>query len=196
MAGDTGSKIMPKLDDHGKYGSGIGRSIAVLMVIIVSLLAVPRMAAAGPLEGGAAAKKRGDYRAAIKQYRKAVKRGDVKAKFALGKLYLDGRGVKKDAGEALKWFRGSAQGGNVEAQRMMAIIYDGSHSVKRDRVRAFKWYSIAARRGDQEARILLTRLKRRMNHSQLKRGQKLLEREGWTASGKKGPRKRRARRAR
>jgi TPR repeat protein len=154
------------------------------------------VAGAGPFEDGSAAEKRGDYRAAVKQYRKAVKRGDNKAKFALGKLYLDGQGVKKDSGKALKWFRGSAQGGYLEAQRMMAIMYDGNYSVKPDKVRAFKWYSIAAKSGDQEAEILLTRLKRRMNLSQLKKGRKLLEREGWTASGKKGPRKRRARRAR
>jgi TPR repeat protein len=152
-------------------------------------------AAAGSFEDGAAAEARGDFKTAFKLYRAASKQGSDEAKLAIGILYLNSRGVKKDTKIALKWFRRSADGGNVTAQRLMGVMYDGSLGVKRDKISAYKWYGIAAAHGDSEAKTLQNTLKYRMNLMQLNEAQRLIDRAIKKPS-RRGTRSRRNRRRR
>ena len=148
--------------------------LAALVSVTILMAALP--VAAGPVEDAAAAEAKGKYKAAIKLYQAAAKKGSNKAKLAIGNMYMNSRGVKKDLKKAIKWFRQSANAGNVAAQRLMGVMYDGSKGVKRDKIKAYKWYGIAAAHGDSEAHTLKNTLKYRMNLMQLNKAQKLIDR--------------------
>lgn len=172
----------------------IHRVLPVALVLAAILMAA-LPAVAGPFEDGAAAEAKGNYKAAFKLYQAASIKGSHKAKLAIGNMYMNSRGVKKDTKIAIKWFRQSADAGNVTAQRLMGVMYDGSVGVKRDKVKAYKWYGIAAAHGDSEALTLKNTLKYRMNLMQLNEGQRLIDRV-IGKSKRRGTRSRRSRRRR
>ena len=53
-----------------------------------------------------------DLTEALRWYRAAAERGDVKAQSTLGSFYLDGRGVPSDLVQAYVWFKLSAANGS------------------------------------------------------------------------------------
>jgi TPR repeat protein len=63
----------------------------------------PGLALAGVAEG-VAAYARGDYAAALAEFRPLADAGEPLAQFNLGVMYKTGRGVKQDPIEAYKWF--------------------------------------------------------------------------------------------
>jgi len=71
------------------------------------LLALP--AAGQDRSKGAAAYLRGDYAAALKEWRPLAEQGYSDAQFNLGVMYAKGEGVRKDYPEAAKWFRRAAE---------------------------------------------------------------------------------------
>ena len=86
-------------------GIGMIRKIARdgLMAFVLSLsLAAP--VAAGPLEDGLAAAKRGDYAMALQLLRPLAESRDATAQYTLGLLYASGQGVQQDYVQAHKWF--------------------------------------------------------------------------------------------
>ena len=44
--------------------------------------------------------------------------------FALGTLYDDGLGVKRNDAEAIKWYKKAAELGNVDAMTNLGIMYE------------------------------------------------------------------------
>ena len=75
--------------------------------------------------------------------RTLAEQGDAEAQFALGTMYRDGQGVRRDYDEALRWWRKAAEQGVVEAQYALGNIYSGGTGIARDNVLAYMWYSIA-----------------------------------------------------
>ena len=63
------------------------------------------------------------HRSAAFWFREAAKRGDADAQYNLGRLYYEGKGVRRDYRKAAKWFLASAeQGGvNVDEETMSKI---------------------------------------------------------------------------
>ncbi len=53
---------------------------------------------------GLAADKRGDYATALREIRPLAERGDAKGQWALGVMYIKGRGVPQDYSKAHMWF--------------------------------------------------------------------------------------------
>ena len=51
---------------------------------------------------------------AVRWYKEAAKRGDADAQYNIGRLYYDGKGVRKDDKKACKWFLASAEHGGIE----------------------------------------------------------------------------------
>ena len=70
-------------------------------------------------------------------------RGNMKAQYALAKLYFDGHGVPQDYGESLKWLGRSGNQGYVLAQVEMADIRMTNQRL-RNAAEAYSWYSIIA----------------------------------------------------
>jgi TPR repeat protein len=58
---------------------------------------------------------RGDYSAAYQEFLSAAQRGDGAAAYALGFMYLTGKGVPQSNNQAIEWYRRGADLGYGEA---------------------------------------------------------------------------------
>lgn len=69
-----------------------------------------------------------EYPGSLANFRVAAGAGIPFAQFMLGKLYLNGNGVRRDRGEAKRWFRRAANHGNqAAAQYLEAISATGTN---------------------------------------------------------------------
>ena len=91
-----------------------------------------------PIVGNGLAEKIIRYRAA----------SDVaRAKFRVGLMYENARGVPKDYAEAMKWFSLAARQGNANAQERLGIMYENGLSVLQDNVLSLMWYNVGGING-------------------------------------------------
>ncbi len=93
---------------------------------------------------GIAAYDRGDYAAALKEWRPLAEQGNAAAQYNLGQMYIYGRGVPEDYAEAAKWYRKAAEQGHANAQYNLGVMYDNGQGVPQDYVQAHMWYNLAA----------------------------------------------------
>ncbi len=129
------------------------RIIKVTLVAITLAFAAPL--AAGPFEDGLDAYGRGDFAAALKEYRIAAVQGHVRAQNNLGYMYRFGQGVAQDHGEALKWYRKAAAKNHAQAEVMLGIMYRRGQGVAQDDAEAAKWWLKAADQGHALAQFSL-----------------------------------------
>jgi len=109
------------------------------------------------LDEGVAAYDRGDYAAALREWRPLAKQGNANAQYNLGIMYNNGRGVPQDYAEAVKWYRKAAEQGMAEAQVNLGVMYMyyNGHGVPQDLAEAVKWNRMAAEQGDAGAQYNL-----------------------------------------
>ncbi len=93
---------------------------------------------------GVAAYHRGDYAAALREFRPLAEQGNAKAQYNLGLMYYNGEGVPQDYAEAVKWYRKAAEQGYAKAQNNLGLMYVGSLGVPQDYVQAHMWLDLAA----------------------------------------------------
>lgn len=79
--------------------------------------------------------------------------GDTQAQTALGEMYRDGRGVKKDEAVAVTWLRRAAEAGDAGAQMDLGQMYRHGRGVPADPVEAHKWMILGAERVQGLARV-------------------------------------------
>jgi TPR repeat protein len=132
-------------------------------------------AAAGPLEDGTAAYRRGDYAAALQLWRPLAELGNPEAQFNLGRLYAEGKGVPESAAEAVNWYRLAAEQDQVAAQHALGLLYATGERVPKDYVEAYGWWTVAAANGRQESRMLRDALKLRMTRTELAKARERAE---------------------
>jgi TPR repeat protein len=77
------------------------------------------------------------------------------AQFNLGLLYLDSKGVPKDAVQAANWFMKAAEQGISKAQFNLGVMYSNGDGVPKDHVQAAGWHRKAAERGQVNAQFVL-----------------------------------------
>lgn len=65
-----------------------------------------------------------DYRRASELYCQAALQGDAEAAYALGFMYFNGRGLRRDAGLAMHWFARAADAGDRQAANMLKTFRD------------------------------------------------------------------------
>ena len=114
----------------------------VIKAAIVALaLAFAAPVAAQDIDAGLEAYKRGDYAAALREFRPLAEQGDAEAQHHLGAMYRDGQGVRRDYTEAAKWLRRAADQGLVYAQVILGLMYDFGKGVPRSaqRPRPRRW---------------------------------------------------------
>lgn len=75
----------------------------IVPVVLLFILLIAANSPAGIIETDRAFEN-GDYAAACRQYEQAAEQGDALAHFALGVMYMEGRGVARDCGRALGHF--------------------------------------------------------------------------------------------
>jgi TPR repeat protein len=106
---------------------------------------------------------------AVRWYRKAVEEDSTagfrrsseiaSARFRLGDMYAEGRGVEEDEKEAVRWYRKAAQQGHARHKVKLGDMYaKGSGIMEKNEQEAVRWYRKAAEQGDADARYKLGKM--------------------------------------
>ena len=99
-------------------------------------------------DDGVKALRAGDYATALKILEPLAEEGNHGAKYSLGEMYREGRGLEKSFEKAAKLYREAADGNYPYPQRRLGSLYFLGQGVGRDLKRAYMWYEIAASLGD------------------------------------------------
>ena len=81
----------------------------------------------------------------------AGEQGQMKAQYNLGKIYRDGRGVKKDIEEAAKWFMKAALQDYTKAQNHIGTRLILGKGIIQNKVRGMMFLLLAAKQGHKNA---------------------------------------------
>lgn len=141
------------------------------LTILLSILAIS--ASAANFSAGLDAYQKGDYAAAVKEWRPLADKGDAPSQFNLGLLYVDGHGVPQDYAEAAKWFERAAQQDYEKAQLNLGALYGVGKGVKRDYVQAYKWLNVCAAKGDSKCAAQRDLVAQKLKAKQLAVAQRL-----------------------
>ena len=128
------------------------KRVALAVALLIGL-ATPSQA---DFQDGLAAFSRGDYAAAMREWRPLAEQGHAGAQYFLGNMYDFGQGVARDDAEAVKWYRKAAEQGQATtrlgrraiatAQFSLGAMYADGAGVPQDYVRAYMWFNLAASR--------------------------------------------------
>jgi len=95
---------------------------------------------------------------AARWVRAAAVQGIPAAQLRLGRMLLEGTGVRKDEAGALRWFMTAARDCDAQAMNMVGRCHENGCGVGVDMVAAALWYRRAAERGDAWAQYNLGHL--------------------------------------
>ena len=136
----------------------MGKAARSFLNAIALLLLVTTFGWAGPYDDfkvGTSALDRGDYTTAVEIFRSLAAQGVDGAQWALGAMYLEGRGVPRDYAMALMLHRQAAEQGHPLSQFDLGNMYDLGLGVSEDRAEAFKWFRRSAEQGYGDAQVNL-----------------------------------------
>ena len=102
-----------------------------------------------------------------------AEQGDAEARYNLGTMYNQGKGVPKDNQLAVKWFRKAAEQGDAKAQNILGLMYDMGEGVPQDYILAHKWLNVAAAQGQKNAPKWRDDIAKNMILSQIQEAQRL-----------------------
>lgn len=122
-----------------------------LLVVGNFLVACSNKVDESQLKVAEAAYRQGDYKAALEGFQSMAEKGNARAQFFLGEMYLSGSGVRRDYAKALKWAHAAAEQKSPDAQYTLGEIYESGKGVPRDYVQAHMWYSLSASSGSEQA---------------------------------------------
>jgi TPR repeat protein len=126
-----------------------------IIPMIAAVLTAFALSAHAGLDEGMAGLQRGDYAAALKEFRALAERRDAAAEYNLGRIYDHGWGVPQDDKEAVAWYRKAADQGYVAAQYNLGMMYAEGRGVPQDYQQAAAWFWRAADQGNASAQINL-----------------------------------------
>lgn len=72
---------------------------------------------------------------------------DAEAQFQLGRKYVDGEGVERNAAEAARLWRLAAEQDHAKAQHNLGVMYATGDGVEEDQAEAARWFRRAAEQG-------------------------------------------------
>jgi len=119
--------------------------------IVASIAVACSMPALADVRAGVDAWSRGDFAAAVKEWKGPADAGDADAQFNLGQAYKLGRGVKRDLAMAEALFAKAAAQGHLNAADNLGLLL----FQRGERARAMPYIQAAAGRGDPRAQYLL-----------------------------------------
>ncbi len=120
------------------------------LIWALALLFTPLVAYAD-VKSGVDAWERGEYAAAVAQWRPLAIAGDPDAQFNLAQAYKLGRGLPVDLAEAEAWFRRAADQGHLQAEDNLGLVLFTANK----REAAMPYISRAAARGEPRAQYVL-----------------------------------------
>ena len=107
--------------------------------------------ASADVRTGIQAWEKGNYEAAVKEWRRLAEKGDADARFNMGQAYRLGRGVPADLVIARAFYQQAAAQGHHQAQANLGLILYESG----DRAGALPWLRKAADNGDARSQYVL-----------------------------------------
>jgi len=107
----------------------------------------PPCAADEALAAGVAAYERGDYGAALAEFRPLAEAGNAQAQYYLGYMHETGKGLPTDPVAAARWYLPAAEQGVVGAQFNLGLAYLEGRGVENDDAQALAWLRLAADQG-------------------------------------------------
>jgi TPR repeat protein len=125
------------------------RTMRLLLGLFIALSVIGTLAPAraGSLEDGMKAYQQKNYAKAFTLLKPMAEGGHAAAQYAVGRMYEDGFGTKRDYADAAKWYRLSAEQGNAQAQHALGVLYSVGWGVDRDAAEAVKWLRKSAEQG-------------------------------------------------
>lgn len=121
------------------------------IAIAAFALAVAGAPALADVKAGVDAWTRGEYDAAVKQWRDPALKGDPDAQFNMGQAYKMGRGVKTDLNVALDWYKRAAAQGHLQAADSYGHLLHYQGKIPE----SIPYLQASADRGDPRAQYLL-----------------------------------------
>lgn len=94
-----------------------------------------------------AALDKNDYDQAVRLLKPLADKRQPEALYVMGRLILDGKGVKKNATRAAEFFRLAAEGGDLSAMNSWATALASGEGVPRNYREAARWFRKAAEQG-------------------------------------------------
>jgi uncharacterized protein len=127
--------------------------------LIVAVLAVmPALpVVAQDFDKGRAAYSRGDYAAALHEWRPLAEQGSSAAQYRLGVMYAYGVMVDRDFKKARHWYEKAAQQGDARAAYELGVFYELGRGVWQDERRAAYWFKQGALAGHAPSQEKFTR---------------------------------------
>ena len=110
---------------------------------------------AGDLREVQAAINAADYGKAVGLLKPLADAGNAEALYVLGRLTLDGKGVKKNEQRAALFFRQAAEKGDISAQNAWGTALASGQGVRRNYREAARWFRKAAEQGHVGAQLSL-----------------------------------------
>ena len=99
-----------------------------------------------------------DYAKLARKIIPMAEKGNIKAQFQLGVLFLNGKGVQKDYKQAANWFSKAALNGDVNSQYYLGAMYSRGLGVSKNYDVAAAWLGKAAELGHKKAEAMLAKL--------------------------------------
>jgi TPR repeat protein len=118
----------------------------ILLLTLTLLSSFSVLSKGNDLEQGIYEINRGEFQAAIAQFRPLVNEGDAPAQYQMALIYQHGYSVPKDGMKALELFELSATQNYPDAQFELALIYSEGKLVKQDIKKAFELTQKAAKK--------------------------------------------------
>lgn len=118
---------------------------------LAALLMTTGSSALADVKAGVEAWERGDYAAAVAEWRPLALAGDPDAQFNLGQAYKLGRGVPVDLDQAETWYRRAADQGHLQAEDNLGLVLFSANK----RGDAMPYILRAAARGEPRAQYVL-----------------------------------------
>lgn len=136
----------------------MSRSLRVVLLVMLSVLLGACVTKPPTVAQGLELFDNGDYAKAIEILDKLAQEGDAQAQQALGVMYENGQGVKKDETRALQLFRQAASKNNESAQYLLGTILERKAGLTNNQSEAIKWYRLAATNGHPSAQYRMGQL--------------------------------------
>jgi len=127
----------------------------IVSVIFLLLSSFSALSQGNDLERGIYELNRGEFHAAIEQFRPLVAEGYAPAQYQMGVVHQKGYGVPKDGMKALSLFELAAKQNYSDAQFELALIYSEGKLVKQDMKKAYALTHKAAKKGLASAQFNL-----------------------------------------
>ncbi len=144
-----------------------------LLVVAAFVVGLVMPACGQDFGAGKAAYDRGDYAAALREWKPLAEQGDANAQNNFGSMYYYGLGLPRDYIQAVAWYRRAAEQGDAFAQFHLGAMYGEGRGVPRDYVQSYKWSSLAAAQGNETASKYRDITAERMNREQIDEAERL-----------------------